>query len=308
MVAEAISFVVPSPRGPDLGSGSPLLRAAERPRLHATVGPFLSAGRRGIHNTPARKTFRVGSSPVSRALHRSARVHYLLRVLRFGAVHHGARCAQSFRDKPYCVDVSGPRRIFQGQRMDGYHRVVQRCSRIGRLGAIAQQDRGASCFPLRRCCALAPLRRRRRLRRVLRFLLVLVEPFVLAHDTRIHGRSPRDRSLADGRCAGSVVAILSARQSSFLDEVLGAFCAIRRRRPIAVLSRIPQRQSFGSNAAIYLRRRLVALCDRQWRARSLWIIRMQRRGRRRPHLGLAIVYIVDYSRQMTCKFGTLIGS
>jgi hypothetical protein len=280
--------VVPSPGGRDLGSRSPLLRAAERPRLHAIVEPVFSARRRGIHNTPAGKALRVGGSSVSCALHRSARVHYLLRVLRFGAVHDGARCAQSFCDKPYYVDVPGPRRIFEGLCMDGYHPVVQRCSRIGRLGAIAQQNRRPSCFSLSRRWALAPRRRRRRVRCFLRVLLVLVEPFVLVNDTRIHGRSPRDRSLTDGRCARSIVAILSARQSSLLDEVLDAFCGIRRRRAGAALSREPPREAFGSNAALYRRRRLVALCDRQWRARSLWIIRMQRRGGRGPHLELAI--------------------
>lgn len=278
------------------------MRAAERPRLHAAVGPVFGAPGRGIHSTPAGKALRGGSASVSWALHRSARVHYLLRVFRFGAVHDGARCAQSFCEKPYYVDVPGPRRIFEGLCMDVYHPVVQRCSRIGRLGAIAQQDRRASCFPLCRRCALAPRRGRRRLRCFLRVLLVLVEPFVLVHDTRIHDRSPRDRSLTDGRCARSVVAILSARQSSLLDEVLGAFCGIRRRRAGAALSRIPQREAFGSNTALYRRRCLVALCDRQWRARSLWIIRMQRRGGRRPHLELALAGAVG-SRSFLASSG-----
>ena len=98
----------------------------------------------------------------------------------FGTVLDGTRCTRCFCCKPYQVHVPEPRRIWNGQYVDG--------------------------------------------------------------------------PVADGCCAGSVVAILPAQQHE---------------API------------GSNAAIYRRRRLSALCDRQWRARSLWTIRLKRCGGKR---------------------------
>jgi hypothetical protein len=281
--------VVPSSLGRYLGFGGALLRTARRACLHMAVGPVLGARRRCIRSTPAWKAFRGGRSCVFCDLHRRARAHNLLRVLLFGTVFDGTRCARGFCRTPYEAHVPQPKRICVRFSVDGYLPVLQCSARIGRLGPVARQDRGPSGLPLPRCGARAPARSLRRLLLVLRFLLVLVEPFVLANETRIQRRSPRDRSLPDGYCAGSVIAILSARQSRLPDAVLDTFCGLLRRHAVAILSRISQHEaSVGSNADIYRRRRLSALHCRLWRACSLWTIRLQRHGDRRPYSGLAI--------------------
>ena len=251
---------------------------------------------RGTGRTPARKAFWCGRSSLLCGLHRRARARALLRVLRFGTVHDGAGCARRYRGTPYDAHVSEPRRIPFHVYMDGGHPILQCCARIDRRGPLARQDRDTSRVLLHWGGALAAPGGRRRVPFILRFLLVLVAPFVLARDAWIRDRFSCARSRADGRCAGSIGAILPPQQRGLPGEVLGAVCSLRGRGAGAILRRKTQHEAHvGAKSAVYRRRPLAPFRDRQWRARALWAVRLQRCGGRRPS------FVIGRSGGKTCE-------
>ena len=82
--------------------------------------------------------------------------------------------------------------------------------------------------------------------------------------------------------------ILSAQQSSLLDQVFRRFCGIRRRRPALLLAAYRSTEAFGSSAALCRRRRALLLFAIGSGALVLYGLSGCSGAGGRPHLGLAI--------------------
>lgn len=270
-------------------SGSAILPATARARLHLVLVSRASVRRCGSDRTPAWKKLRSRAFRASGALERGARPHRPFRLRGPSTVLNGPGNATHFRDSADTDNMSRSKRFNFCLSVDDRHSGLRDRARLSFREPPQRDKRGGPHFLLCRRSAPAPPRRSCRLGLVLRLFLVHVAPLVLADGARIQRRSPRSEPRRDGRRRRFVVAILPPQQRSVSAEGSRRRGYGFRGGPDAILCRKPRSKTVRTpSAASYRRGRAATLGNRRYRSGSFWAIRLSRHRGRRPHLELAV--------------------